>query len=92
VDSFTDKRLAEIAAKAGLNMDEFNSCYDSGKYVERTQQDQQDGTAAGINGTPGFLVSWTVNGEPKSKLIEGAQPFTTFQTELEAILTEIGVQ
>lgn len=92
VDSFTDKRLAEIAAKAGLNMDEFNSCYDSGKYVERTQQDLQDGTAAGINGTPGFLVTWMVDGETKTKLIEGAQPFTTFQTELEAILAELNVQ
>jgi len=92
VGSFTDKRLAAIAEVAGLNMDEFNACYSSGKYIDRTQQDYDDGTAAGINGTPGFVVSWTVNGETKTKLIEGAQPFSTFQTELEAILAELGVQ
>jgi protein-disulfide isomerase len=90
--SFTDQRLVAIAETAGLNMDEFNSCYDSGTYIELTQQDLDAGTAAGVNGTPGFLVSWTVNGEPKTKLIEGAQPFSTFQVELEAILTELGVQ
>ncbi|HKI53982.1 MAG TPA: thioredoxin domain-containing protein [Anaerolineales bacterium] len=90
--SFTDKRLAAIAEAAGLNMDDFNSCYNSGKYIDRTQQDMQDGTAAGITGTPGFLVSWTVDGETKTKLIEGAQPFSTFQTELEAILAELGAQ
>ena len=90
--SFTDKRLAAIAEAAGLNMDDFNSCYNSGKYIDRTQQDMQDGTAAGVTGTPGFLVSWTVDGETKTKLIEGAQPFSTFQTELEAILAELGAQ
>jgi protein-disulfide isomerase len=87
--SFTDRRLQAIAEKVGLNMDEFNSCYSSGKYVERVQQDLKDGQAAKINGTPGFLVTYTVNGETKTKLIEGAQPFSTFQVELEAILNEV---
>jgi protein-disulfide isomerase len=87
--SFTDRRLQAIAEKAGLNMGEFNSCYSSGKYEDRVQQDLKDGQAAGINGTPGFLVTYTVNGETKTKLIEGAQPFSTFQQELEAILNEV---
>ena len=87
--SFTDRRLQAIAEKVGLNMGEFNSCYSSGKYEERVQQDLKDGEAAGINGTPGFLVTYTVNGETKTKLIEGAQPFSTFQQELEAILNEV---
>jgi len=90
--SFTDRRLKSIAETAGLDMDAFNSCYDSGKYRDRVQQDSEDGQAANINGTPGFLVTYTVNGETKTKLIEGAQPFSTFQTELEAILHEIGAE
>lgn len=90
VGSFNDRRLKAIAKKAGLDMDQFNSCYDSGKYENRVKQDYQDGQAAKINGTPGFLVTYTVNGETKTKLIEGAQPFTTFQQELEAALNEIG--
>jgi protein-disulfide isomerase len=90
VGSFTDRRLKSIAETAGLDMSTFNSCYDSGKYEERVQQDFEDGQAAGVNGTPGFLVTYTVNGETKTKLIEGAQPFTTFQQELEAVLNEIG--
>jgi protein-disulfide isomerase len=90
--SFTDRRIQAIAEKAGLNMDEFNSCYNSGKYEDRVQQDLKDGQAAGINGTPAFLVTYTVNGETKTKLIEGAQPFSTFQQDLEAILNEIGAQ
>jgi protein-disulfide isomerase len=88
--SYTDKRLKAIAEEAGLDMDQFNSCYDSGKYLDRLQQDFEDGQAANINGTPGFLVTYQVNGETKTRLIEGAQPFSAFQQELETILNEVG--
>jgi protein-disulfide isomerase len=90
VGSFTDKRISLIAEKIqGLDMDQFNSCYDSGKYKDRVQQDLKDGQAAGITGTPGFVITYTVNGETKTETIDGAQPFTTFQQKLEAILAEI---
>ena len=92
VGSFSDKRLLAIAETAGLNVDEFSACYNSGKYKDRVQQDMDDGVAAGVNGTPGFVLTWTVNGETKTKRIDGAQPFSAFQVELEAILSEIGIQ
>ena len=90
VGSFTDRRLAAIAEIAGLDMNEFNECYSSGKYAEQVQQDFADGQAAGINGTPGFLITYTVNGETQTRTISGAQPFSEFQVQLEAILNEIG--
>lgn len=93
VGSFTDRRIQAIAEQVdGLDMDEFNSCYSSGKFEDRVQQDLQDGQAAGINGTPGFLITYTVNGETRTRLIEGAQPFSIFQQELEAALSDIGAQ
>src|SRR5215208_7593355 len=74
--SFTDKRITEIAKLIdGLDTDQFNSCYDSGKYKDRVQQDLKDGQAAGISGTPGFILTYVVNGETKTKSIDGAQPF-----------------
>jgi len=90
--SYTDKRLAAIAEKAGLDMDQFNSCYNSGKYKDRVQQDAQDGQAAGVTGTPGFIITYTVNGETKTDKIDGAEQFSTFQQKLEAALNEIGAQ
>ena len=92
VGSFTDRRLGAIAEKAGLNMTEFNSCYNSGKYADQVQQDFDDGTAAGITGTPGFRITYTANGETKTDIFSGAEPFSTFQQKLEAILLEIGTQ
>ncbi len=90
--SFTPERLKLIAEKVGLNMDQFNNCYDSGKYRSRVQQDGKDGQAAGVTGTPSFLVSYTVSGQKKTELIEGAQPFNVFQQKLEAALTQIGAK
>src|SRR5215216_2261097 len=90
--SFTDKRLAAIAEKAGLNTDQFNSCYSSGKFRDRVQQDAQDGQAANVTGTPGFIITYTVNGETKTDRIDGAEPFSTFQQKLETALHEIGTK
>jgi Protein-disulfide isomerase len=90
--SYTDKRLAAIAEKAGLNMDQFNSCYSSGKFRDRVQQDFQDGQAANVTGTPGFIITYTVNGETKTDRIDGAEPFSTFQQKLEAALHQIGTK
>lgn len=93
VGSFTDKRIYAIAEKVeGLDVDQFTSCYDSAKYADRVEQDIKDGLEANVTGTPAFLVTYTVNGETKTKLIEGAQPFSTFQQELEAALNEMGAQ
>ena len=90
--SFTERRLAAIAEKAGLNMDQFNSCYSSGKYRDRVQQDAQDGQANSVTGTPSFIITYTVNGEKKTDRIDGAEPFTAFQQKLEAALHEMGAQ
>ena len=93
VGSFVDKRILAIAEKVdGLDVGQFTSCYESGKYDDRVEQDMQEARAANIDGTPGFLVTYTVNGETKTKLIEGAVPFSTFQQELEAILSEISAE
>jgi protein-disulfide isomerase len=88
--SFTDRRLKAIAKKVGLDMGQFNSCYSSGKFRDRVQQDAQDGQAANITGTPGFIITYTVNGETKTDRIDGTQPFSTFQQKLETALNQIG--
>ncbi len=90
--SFTNRRLKAIAETVGLDMDTFNECLDGGKYQQRVQDDLASAIENGLQGTPYFLVTYTVNGETKTKIIEGAQPFNVFQVELEAILNEIGAQ
>ena len=90
--SFTSRRLTAIAESVGLDMTTYQDCYDSGKYKDRVQKDFNDATAAGLQGTPFFVITYAVNGVIKTDTINGAEPFSTFQVKLEAILNEIGVQ
>ncbi len=78
VGAFSDKRLTAFAAKVGLDAGKFSDCFNSSKYKAQVLQDGTDGTKAGVKATPSF----TING----KLVEGAQPFSVFQTEIEALL------
>jgi protein-disulfide isomerase len=90
--SFAVRRLATIAETVNLDMKTWQDCFDSGKYEEQAQQDLEDALALNITGTPYFVITYTVNGETKTKTLNGAQPFSTFQVELEAILNEIKTQ
>ena len=78
--AFTDKRLTAFASKLGLNMGAFNDCFTSGKYSDQVNQDGAAGQQAGVKATPSF----TING----KLVEGAQPFSAFKTEIDALLNK----
>jgi protein-disulfide isomerase len=90
--SFAARRLSAIAETVNMDMKTWQGCFDSGKYEEQVQQDLEDALALNITGTPYFVITYTVNGETKTKTLNGAQPFNVFQVELEAILHEIEAQ
>jgi protein-disulfide isomerase len=88
--AFADRRLTQFAETLKLDMDKFESCFTANTYKDTIEQDMKDGLAAGVKATPSFVLSYTVNGEVKTKLIEGAQSFDVFKQEIEAALVEIG--
>ena len=90
VGDYTDRRLRAFAETIGLEMSEFGSCFDSGKYSDQVNQDLRDGQAAGVNATPTFIITYTVGGETRTRTIAGAHPFTEFQTQIDAALAEMG--
>ncbi len=90
--SFTARRLQAIAQSVGLDMNAFNSCYSSNKYLNQVNQDFVDARAAGITGTPFFTISYLSGGQPKTDTIDGAQSFSTFQQKLEAALAAASAQ
>ena len=89
VGDYTTRKLEAMAEALSLDMNAFTSCLSSGKYDDQILQDGRDGVAAGIQATPSFIISYVVNGETKTRLIEGAQPIGQFQAEIEAALAEI---
>lgn len=66
------------AKQLDLDTAKFDSCLDSGAMASEVQKDMSEGAAAGITGTPGFLIN--------GKLVSGAQPFSVFQQIIEAEL------
>ncbi|MBU0530461.1 MAG: DsbA family protein [Candidatus Aenigmatarchaeota archaeon] len=73
--SMSPEAYKQWAADIGLNTEQFNSCFDSGKYRSEVQKDLADGQAAGVSGTPTFFI----NGQ---KLV-GAQPFEAFKAVID---------
>ena len=70
----TRDSLDTFATTVGLNLDEFNSCLDNGKYKSRVSMLHEFGKEIGIDATPSFLV---FNGENIIK-IRGNQPLEVF--------------
>ena len=70
--------LKKWAGELGLNVTQFNSCFDSHKYAKEVEKDFNDGTALGVDGTPTTFV----NGHA----VKGAVPFSQFQAAIEDAL------
>jgi len=70
----------QYALELGLNTSDFNTCFESGKYVDEVAKDLQDGVSYGITGTPGFFVG---NAELGYVKMIGAQPYAAFQQVIE---------
>jgi len=90
VGAYTDRRLEAFADTIDLDRGQFDNCMSSGKYDERTDQDAKDATAAGIQATPSFIITYQVNGETQTRVIQGAQSIDVFAQEIEAALADMG--
>jgi len=82
----TDVTLAQIptiVANMGLDIEAFNSCFNSGKYANQIQADVAAAAKAGAQGTP-YSVIITKDG--KKVPISGAQPFENVKLQIDALL------
>jgi protein-disulfide isomerase len=60
--AFSSKRLADFARYLNLDMDEFNSCRSSNKYLDKVNQDRAEGDQLGVQGTPTFFINGKLYG------------------------------
>ncbi|OFW11723.1 MAG: hypothetical protein A3H27_10915 [Acidobacteria bacterium RIFCSPLOWO2_02_FULL_59_13] len=71
----------EYAERLHLNLEQFNSCMESGKYRAQVQTDFREAVSLAIPGTPFFYI----NGIP----LNGARPQTEFEEIIEAELARL---
>lgn len=67
--------FADHAAAIGLDQARFVDCLAADKFQAQIEQDLQDGTRAGVNGTPGFFINGV--------MVTGAQPLAVFEQVVE---------
>src|SRR5262249_417451 len=77
------------AQAVGLDVAAFETCMRSGKHAAAIRAAQALGQSAGVTGTPAFALALTDPNSTKVKVLRtlrGAQPFSAFKTQIEALL------
>lgn len=73
--------LKEIAKNLVLDTTKFDACVASKKYYKEIDKDQDDGSAAGVSGTPAYFIN--------GKFLSGAQPFEAFKEIIDEELARV---
>ena len=55
--AFNDKRLVAFAEALGLDMQEFNQCFDANQFKDEIDADLASGRDSGVTGTPSIMVN-----------------------------------
>ncbi len=81
------------AEAIGLDVAAFEECMGSGRHAKAIRSDMAQASAAGVTGTPGFIVAETDPKDPSKvkgkSFIRGAQPFSAFKSALDAALADL---
>lgn len=79
--------LKGYAKQINLDQDAFSACLNGGKYDKKIKKDMDDGTKAGVTGTPTFFLGITgKNKEIRGRRLVGAQPFDIFKQQIDELL------
>lgn len=71
-------KMKALAKTVGADTAKLQTCLDSNKYESRFTQEQNEGRAAGAQGTPAFFVN--------GKLISGAVPYSQMKQAIDSAL------
>ena len=82
--------LEAHAAAIGLDAAKFRACLGGDKQAGLVRADLEDGSRAGVTGTPTFMLGHTEPAAPALKVarvLTGAQPYERFKEAIDALLT-----
>jgi protein-disulfide isomerase len=70
-EDLSESGLKSLAKETGLDATKFDECLQKKPHTAAIDRDIEDGTAAGVNGTPAFFIN--------GRMLSGAQPFEAFK-------------
>lgn len=83
-------RIREIVRQVGLDGAAHSDCVDSGRHDDAIQADAAAAAAAGLSGTPMFIVGpSSSDGTIRGRVIRGAYPIETFRAAIDDALAAI---
>jgi protein-disulfide isomerase len=87
--NLTATNVLNAAMQAKLDLGQFTNCVAAKTFASRVQQDSQEAGAAGINGTPSFVLGKPQGGKLTGVIITGAQPLAEFDTQIRKLLNSL---
>ncbi|MDP3964532.1 MAG: DsbA family protein [bacterium] len=80
-NALESSNLKTYAQQAGLNVQQFNTCLDSGRHRDEVLEDFQAGLEAGVAGTPTFFINGSI--------VPGVIPLETFREIIDQLLDRV---
>jgi len=85
-DQLKADKLMTYAADIKLDVPKFKSCLDSDKYRDDIDKQMQEGMAAGVTGTPSFVIGRLENDKVVGVRMVGAMPYAQFDQKIKEML------
>lgn len=89
-DQLQADKLGGYAQSASMDVPKFQACVDSDKFRAAIDKDIAEGTAAGVNGTPSFVLGRIENGKLQGVRMVGAMPYGQFEAKIQDMLNQTG--
>jgi len=85
-NSLGPDRFSALADELKLDRPRFQKCLADEKYKAQIEKDMADADAAGVNGTPTFVIGRLKGDEVEGVRVVGALPYSTFDARLKEML------
>jgi protein-disulfide isomerase len=81
-------KINSYAANVKMDVAKFQSCIAADKYKAAVDKDIAEGMAAGVNGTPSFVLGRVVDGKLVGVRMVGAMPYEQFDAKIQEMLAQ----
>ena len=87
-DKLKPDNLIAYATNVKLDMPKFTSCLNSDKYMQDIDKNIAEAAAAGVNGTPSFVLGTLDKDKLKGVRLVGAMPYAQVEAKIEEMLAQ----
>jgi protein-disulfide isomerase len=87
-DNLAPEAINKYAGEIGLNLDRFHTCIGNDAYAAAIRQNIAEANAAGISGTPSFVIGKSSGGSVEGEVVVGASSYESLKKDLDDSLAQ----